>query len=369
MKKYFLLALFIPALGIAQVKKSKTTSSKKTSKTLEIKKAGVTKVTDAFLITGVIKGYPDGTKVDLINANTGAPEATTTIVNGKFSLMGKMPYPDFRLVALNNEQRYLTLFLDNSEVTIKGEKDSLPNASVSGSASNNDFTEYNLAIKPFEKMLNQQGNYDAAFMRQAIVVLENFVKQHPNSYISPLAIYRHNQLSSDGVVMEQLFSGLTGLVKVSPIGNFIEQQITENKKNPIGLPLADFSQTDTLGHAVALSSLKGNYVLVDFWASWCGPCRAENPNVVRMYNKFKDKKFTVLGVSLDKNKQPWLDAINADALTWTHVSDLQGWSNSVAQKFQIFSIPQNFLIDPQGNVVGKNLRGAALEYRLTSLLQ
>jgi thiol-disulfide isomerase/thioredoxin len=108
--------------------------------------------------------------------------------------------------------------------------------------------------------------------------------------------------------------------------------------------------------------------LLDFWASWCGPCRAENPNVLKAYNKYKDKNFTVLGVSLDAKKEPWLAAIKTDGLTWTEISDLKGWNNMVAKQYTIRSIPQNFLIDPTGKIVGKNLRGDDLEAKLASLL-
>jgi peroxiredoxin len=157
-------------------------------------------------------------------------------------------------------------------------------------------------------------------------------------------------------------------IKATAMGQYIAQQVAEGKVNGKGSVLADFSQPDTSGVSVSLSSLRGKYVLVDFWASWCGPCRQENPNVVAAFNKYKSKNFTVLGVSLDKAKPAWIEAINMDGLTWTHISDLQGWQNSVAQQFQIFNIPQNFLIGPDGKVIGKNLRGPALERKLARIL-
>ncbi len=130
----------------------------------------------------------------------------------------------------------------------------------------------------------------------------------------------------------------------------------------------DFTQNDVNEKPVSLSSLRGKYVLVDFWASWCGPCRQENPNVVKAFNQYKDKGFTVLGVSLDQKKEPWLKAIEKDQLTWTHVSDLKYWQNEVAVQYGINAIPASFLLDPNGRIIGKNLRGEALTKKLAELM-
>ena len=137
----------------------------------------------------------------------------------------------------------------------------------------------------------------------------------------------------------------------------------------IGAIAPDFTQNNIDGKPVKLSDFRGKYVLLDFWASWCGPCRMENPNVVEAYKKFKNKNFTVLSVSLDKAKDAWVEAVKEDSLIWTQVSDLKFWYNEVAQKYSIQSIPQNFLIDPKGKIIAQTLRGEDLEAKLKEVLK
>ncbi|MFL5808383.1 MAG: peroxiredoxin family protein, partial [Flavisolibacter sp.] len=167
---------------------------------------------------------------------------------------------------------------------------------------------------------------------------------------------------------EQRFNSLDESIRGSQIGKSLSDYIAYSKVGAVGTEALEFTQNDVDGKPVSLSSFKGKYVLLDFWASWCRPCRAENPNVVKAYAKFKDKNFTVLGVSLDQQKDAWLKAISADRLTWNHVSDLQYWNNSVAQMYHIESIPGNFLIDPNGKIIAKDLHGEELQTKLCEVI-
>ena len=214
-----------------------------------------------------------------------------------------------------------------------------------------------------------QAKYKAIQLEQK-TVLKSFITENPNSYLSLLALTSVSGPSPDVAEVEPLFDSLSDDLKRSEQGKQIKTALDGLKLTAIGAMAPDFTQNDVNGTPVRLSSFKGKYVLLDFWASWCGPCRQENPNVVRTYNKYKDKNFTVLGVSLDKEngKAVWLAAIKSDGLTWTQVSDLKYWNNLAASVYGVQSIPQNFLIDPQGKIIAKGLRGDDLDNKLGELL-
>ena len=351
MKKIFFLLLVIPFFGFSQSKNPAASGEK------------------GFTITANITGYPDGTSVSFLDEQTGQPEKQTTIENGKFVVKGEMPEPGFKVLILGDQPPAIPLFLDNSNVKISGDKSGLDKLSITGSPTESQFLEYSAAMTPYMGIFQDGAAYDSNATNAVKKISIDFVKKHPDSYVAPLAIIRLLQATQDGVTAEQLYKLMPAQIQVSGLGQYVSKEVQDSKINPIGSVIKDFSQTDTSGNPVDISSFRGKYVLVDFWASWCRPCRMENPNVVAAYNKYHDKNFTILSVSLDQAKPAWLSAIKMDGLIWNHVSDLKGWNNEVAALFHIQSIPQNLLIDPDGRIIAKNLRGAVLESKLDQILK
>ena len=339
-----------------------------------------------FSIAGNVKGLPDSTMVFL--ARPGQPTdvlATAYAQKGKFNLFGKIDGADIYQINFIGYPDQSDVFLTPAKLTVIGNVKSLKKLSVTGSAAQQDYELYNAKFEALKEKLaklvgainktSDRAKRDSlvtAFGKTKQKVMEQvdvFIKSKPASPVTPYIIYVTSPVSNDMNATETRYNLLKPVAKGTFYGREIAKLIATGKIGLEGTQAVDFTQNDTANNPVSLSSFKGKYVLVDFWASWCGPCRHENPAVVAAYNAYKDKNFTVLGVSLDQNKDKWKQAIEADNLRWTHVSDLKYWQNSVARMYNINSIPANMLIDPDGKIVARNLRGEDLYKTLEKLLK
>jgi peroxiredoxin len=339
-----------------------------------------------FTIDGKLDGFDEGTKISLYKNGMNVEWISTKLAKGKFLLREKVDEPMLCFIVIDGIQRPVEVYVENTTISVKANKSSIDRPEISGSKSHKDFSDFARSVIPLAQQMSTlantinytvQGPERDKLMTTYTGVQDNiqkeidkFVAEKPASVVTPFILNITYQFNEDIVKLENRFKLLSEKIRNSQAGKDLAAMIAEKKIGAVGTLAIDFSQPDTTGAMVSLSSFRGKYVLIDFWASWCGPCRTENPNVVENFRNFSSKNFTVLGVSLDRpgQKEKWIQAIKADNLTWTHVSDLQFWNNAVAKLYHIQSIPQNLLVDPEGRIVGRNLRGPDLRAKLCEIL-
>lgn len=304
------------------------------------------------------------------------------VKDGKFSWKGTLSEPQKVLIRANDQ--FLELFMENNAVQITGTIDSFYFSKVTGSPIQDEWAAFNESLKEhdakmrslittmfetpheagkslFEKQLDSMGSIRVERMK-------DYIRSHPSSFIS-LNLVREMTMDRDWAELDSLWRGFDPKIQETAMGRWVAKRLDVLKRSTAGQPVKDFTQNDVNGKPVKISDFKGKYLFIDFWASWCGPCRQENPNVLKAYQSFKDKGFEVLGISLDTDAEKWKKAIEEDKLPWTQVSDLQGFRNEIARYYGIQAIPFSFLVDPNGVIIARGLRGPALQEKLAEVLQ
>ncbi|GAA4237241.1 TlpA disulfide reductase family protein [Postechiella marina] len=356
-------------------------------------------IKDHYIINGTAKGIYNGMRAYLKEPNERGQlinKDTAIVLDEKFSFKGVRNEPTLEYLYIDGHKNYLPLIIENGAIDIAINKDSIETSNVSGTTNNKEYALYskeqrqlNTRIKTltnqFKKATIQNATNKSELYKN---IIENrkklsnlnldFIKNHENSYVSAIIL---NSIITDKQTsitdLENLFSGLTEAIKNSEYGKYINASILKQKQlrqQQKGIQIGDMAPNFTAntpeGKPLALYDIKGKVTIIDFWASWCGPCRRENPYVVKTYNKFHEKGLEIISVSLDKNgqKDRWIKALQDDNMSWHHVSNLQSWQDPIARSYGVRSIPATFILDASGKVIAKNLRGSALENKIAELI-
>jgi peroxiredoxin len=347
-----------------------------------------------FTINGTIDA-DDGAKVYILQAdqnNQPFIKDSTIINNSKFKFRGEAATPEISYFQVEGINGYVLSIIESGKINAEIFKDSITTSLVTGTKSNNDFNKYRSETKSLVQNINQIAydqqqaifnndlelasklKKDIGRKEQEVMLYEwDFIVNNKDSYMSALLLevfMVENKVNKDSII--EIYNTFSNRIKISNVGKNIADLLRQYE-DPINIGefAPDFTAPSINGDNITLSTelQKNKVTLIDFWAAWCRPCRIENPNLVRLHKKYKDSGFDIIGVSLDRTREQWEQAIKDDNLQWTQVSNLNFWNDPVARRYSIRAIPQSYLLNQDGLVMGKNLRGEALEARIQALLK
>ncbi|MBP6432240.1 MAG: AhpC/TSA family protein [Ferruginibacter sp.] len=340
----------------------------------------------------VLSGTIDSIKTGEIWLNRFYPDSTVTdtakIVNGKYSFAGKLNFPiNAKIDIKDGKNDVLSFILEPTSQNINGNGYPLEKWSISGGKINDDYKEYyklhtqnNLQLKKLQSLYSSTNESNIKTLdsidseeKKHIKISENidkeYIKDHKNKLLSLFIIYKRYTNNFNDDELMPLFNSLKAEVKNSKLGRVLKMKLLEFVETKYYKTAPEIVQKDTNGNILKLSSFRGKYVLVDFWASWCNPCREQNPELVKVYNEYKQNNFTILSVSYDDKLEDWKNAIIEDGLSWYHISELNWWQNSTTRAYKISYVPQNVLVNPQGKIIARNLEGEMLQRKLKSIFK
>lgn len=346
---------------------------------------------DSYTITVKIDGVDDGKQVFMKKAdenNQPVDVDSTQVQSGEFTFTGSADTPEIHYIIVD-EVGNIPVIVENGDIDIEAYKDSINFSKMGGTPSNDDFYTFIDGTRNIGEKINalrqqmmqasqEKDTVTIATLQEAYKDIQEeaeeyeieFVTDNPDSYISALVLEKMLMSKSQSAEkIKELFSTLSEDVKKTKVAQRISSQIEDLSKISIGAPAPEFSAPTPEGETLALKDARGKVTIIDFWAAWCKPCRAENPHVVSLYNKYKDQGLSIVGVSLDRKKEDWERAIEEDQLPWHHVSNLKFWQDPVAQLYNVKAIPATFILDEEGKIIAKDLRGEDLDTKLAELFE
>ncbi|HKL09737.1 MAG TPA: TlpA disulfide reductase family protein [Bacteroidales bacterium] len=342
-----------------------------------------------YNIEGQIEGLNSGSAVlQKVKDGNLVTVDSVALQNGKFSFKGAVDMPEYHVIRFADTLDAIPLFLENTTVKVVAHVDSIPKAEIEGSevttlyrTFEEQLMNYNMQFRSLyneymqanmggdmEKVKQIEAEYTKVEEQQQQYI-KDFIHENSSTVLSPFITLNYMMPYLSIEELETIVGNFSAEVAESEYAKDLNERLDVLKSVAIGQPYIDFTMDDPDGNPVSLSSYVGDqYVLIDFWAGWCNPCRQENPVLVENYEKYKDKGFEIFGVSLDRTRESWVNAIEADGITWPQVSELNYWDCSARDLYGFNSIPHNVLIDPDGIIIAKDLRGEELSKKLAELL-